>query len=58
MADVGDHLATIRAAVADSQDRSGMSSLAARTRAGEMDRAPIMEAACAAVAAVLKEMFE
>jgi len=53
-----DQLVTVRRAVAAEQRRSGVAHLADRTEAGEMDTTPLMQAAIAAVAAILKELFE
>lgn len=53
----GDHLLTIREAVAEAQDRAGLTSMAERTRRGEMDDLPMMQAAVHSVERVLREMF-
>ena len=58
MALSGDHLMTVREAVAETQQSSGMAHLADRTRAGEMDSLPMVQAAIAAVERVLKGLFE
>jgi hypothetical protein len=54
----GDHLITVRRAVADTQQRLGNGQLAERTLKGEADQLPMMEAAALAVERVLKGMFE
>jgi hypothetical protein len=54
----GDHLMTVRAAVADTQRAGGLQHLAERTLRGEMDATPMVQAAATAVERVLKGMFE
>lgn len=54
----GDHLVTIRHAVSEVQEDLGLLEMARRTRCGELDGQPIMQAAIRAVERVLKGMFE
>lgn len=46
-------LVLVRAAVADMQEASGLGAIAERTRRGEMDQLPVMQAAIAAVERVM-----
>ena len=53
-----DQMSTVREAVAEQQEATGLAHLAGRTRRGEMDATPMVQAAATAVERVLKGMFE
>jgi hypothetical protein len=53
----GDHLITVREAVADTPRSCGTPQLAERTLKGEGDQLPMMQAAVTAVERVLNGMF-
>lgn len=54
----GDQIVAVREIVADYQEGSGLSGLAARTRRGEMDELPMVQVAVRAVERVLGQRRE
>lgn len=52
----GDHLITVREAVADTQKQGGFAHLAEATLKGEADQLPMMQAAATAVERVLRTL--